>query len=95
MLELEHPERSIPLLERLNLLYFKTLTVDGRERSVCFFIPDPAVLALLTLAKLLFDRGRAEPEMHVTGGGWHSRPPLYRSEGATDPRLWYLTSDLW
>ena len=95
MLELEHPEKSIPLLERLDLLCFRTLTVDGRERSVCFFIPDPAVLALLTLAKLLFDRGRAEPEMHVTGGGWHARPPLYRGEEPAGPRLWYMTSDLW
>ncbi|MBR4691500.1 MAG: helix-turn-helix transcriptional regulator [Oscillospiraceae bacterium] len=95
LLGLEHPERSIPLLERLDLLYFNTLTVDGKETEVCFFIPDPAVLALLALAQLLFDRGRGEAKMYVSGGGWHARPPLYRGEAPADPSFWYKTSDLW
>ena len=95
LLGLEHPERSIPLLERLDLLYFNTLTVDGKETEVCFFIPDPAVLALLTLARLFFDRGRGEAETHVSGGGWHARPPLYRGEEPADSSFWYMTSDLW
>jgi len=92
MLDLAEPERTVPLLERLNLLYFSTLTLDGRETEVCFFTPDPAVLALLTLAKLFF--GPKTPEMHVTGGGWHFRPPLYEGPKPDDPRLWYLDADL-
>ena len=91
LLGLEHPEGTIPRLERLNLLYFETRTVDGRETEICFLTPDPAVLALLTLAKLFYDPERGETEMHVTGGGWFFRPPLYR--GSEDPRDWELIGD--
>ena len=93
MLGLENPEKSIPLLARLNLLYFETRTVDGRETEICFLTPDPALLALLTMAKLFFDPNR-EPEMVVTGGDWSWRPPLYKGEPRTDPRDFYLDADL-
>ncbi len=92
MLGLENPEKSIPLLTRLNLLYFEKCTVDGRETEICFLFPDPALLALLTVAKLFFDPNR-EPEMVVTGGDWSWRPPLYKGEPRT-PRDLYLDADL-
>ncbi len=94
MLELEKPETSIPLLLCLNLLYFSTCTVDGRERDICFLTPDPAILVLLSMTRLFYERSRAEPEMYVTGGGWYFRPPLYRGEKPEDPRDWYLNADL-
>ena len=94
VLGLEKPERSVPLLLCLNLLYFRTCTVDGKETEICFLTPDPAILVLLSLARLFYDRGRAEPEMVVTEGGWNWRPPLYRSEPPEDPRDWYLNADL-
>ena len=94
MLELEKPETSIPLLLCLNLLYFSTCTVDGRERDICFLTPDPAILVLLSMTRLFYERSRAEPEMYVTGGGWNFRPPLYRGEKPEDPRDWYLNADL-
>ena len=93
MLGLENPEKSIPLLTRLNLLYFETRTVDGRETEICFLTPDPALLALLTVAKLFFDPNR-EPEMVVTGGAWNWRPPLYRGEPRLHPRPIDLDADL-
>ena len=94
LLGLADPEKTIPLLMRLNLLHFDTRTVDGRETEICFLTPDPAVLTLLTLAKLFFDRSGRPEETVVTGGGWHFRPPLYRGKPPADPRDWYLDADL-
>ena len=94
LLGLAEPGKTIPLLERLNLLHFDTRTVDGRETEICFLTPDPAVLTLLTLAKLFCDRSGRTEEMVVTGGGWHFRPPLYRGEPPADPRDWWLDADL-
>lgn len=94
MLELEKPETSIPLLTRLNLLYFEKCTVDGRETEICFLTPDPAILVLLSMTRLFYERSRAEPEMYVTGGGWNFRPPLYRNEWPADLRDWWLDADL-
>ena len=94
LLGLAEPGKTIPLLMRLNLLYFDTRIVDGRETEICFLTPDPAVLALLTLAKLFYDPERGETEMYVTGGGWHFRPPLYRNEWPANLRDWWLDADL-
>ncbi len=94
LLGLAEPGKTIPLLMRLNLLHFDTRTVDGRETEICFLTPDPAILALLTLAKLFYDPERGETEMYVTGGGWHFRPPLYRNEWPADLRDWWLDADL-
>ena len=100
LLDLTEPERSIPLLERLKLLWLQKRTVDGEERELCFFTPDCDVLALLTMGNLLY--GRALPEMVVSGGGWSFRPPLYDGSAlyggalSLDPALWRLpmTPDL-
>jgi transcriptional regulator with XRE-family HTH domain len=94
LLGLAEPGRTIPLLMRLNLLHFDTRIVDGRETEICFLTPDPAVLALLTLARLFYDPERGETEMYVTGGGWNFRPPLYRNEWPADLRDWWLDADL-
>ena len=93
MLGLTQPEKSIPLLTRLNLLYFEPVTVDGEEKEVCFFIPDPAILAILTLAEQLFGL-TVGGETWVSGGGWHARPPLYKGEAPASPSFWFINSDI-
>ena len=86
LLELEDPERTIPRLRRLGLLYFDSRTVDGRETEVCFFTPLAEPLALLCLADVLFPR-EAVPEVFVAGGGWHFRPLLCDGPLPADPSL--------
>ena len=95
MLELKDPEKTIPLLQRLGILYFDTRIVDGKETEVCYFTPNPEPLALLCLGKVLFFGDySALPEMFVTGGGWHSRPPLYDGPEPADPMDWYRASEM-
>lgn len=94
MLGLEHPEETIRRLRRLGLLYGDTRTVDGAETEVLFFTPEPSLLALLTLAKLLFDRNsiRNLPEIFISGGRW-TLPPMVPEDADTELSLRLM--DLW
>ncbi len=92
LLELEEPERTIPRLQRLGLLYFDTRIVDGRETEVGFITPLCEPLALLCLGELLYSQRPAE-EMFVTGGGWHFIPPLYDGSLPGGPLAWYAGTD--
>ncbi|MBR4703335.1 MAG: helix-turn-helix transcriptional regulator [Oscillospiraceae bacterium] len=92
LLELEDPERTIPLLQRLGLLYFDKRIVDGREAEVGFFTPLPEPLALLCLGEVLYPDRPAE-EMFVTGGGWHFVPFLCDGPLPVGPLAWYAGTD--
>ena len=92
LLELEDPERTIPLLQRLGLLYFDTRIVNGRETEVGFFTPLPEPLALLCLGEVLYPDRPAE-EMFVTGGGWHFVPFLCDGPLPEGPFAWYAGTD--
>ena len=68
--------------------------MDGAETEVLFFTPEPSLLALLTLAKLLFDRNsiRNLPEIFISGGRW-TLPPMAPEDADTELSLRLM--DLW
>ncbi len=73
-LGMKEPLKTVPRLVMLGLMYVRTLPVDGKDTMLYWTIPDPRVLSILLMARLLWLP--FQEAMYVTGGGWGGRPPL-------------------
>ena len=74
VLGLEDPVNTSARLWVLGLLHSDTYRVDGEETKLYWTVPDPRILAMFLMARLLWLPFRKA--MYVTGGGWGGRPPL-------------------
>ena len=88
-LGMREPLKTVPRLVLLGLMYARTLPVDGEDTMLYWTVPDPRVLSILLMARLLWLP--FQKAMYVTGGGWGGRPPL-AEEAAFDmaARQWTI-----
>ncbi len=73
-LGMKEPLKTVPRLVLLGLMYVRTLPVDGKDTMLYWTIPDPRVLSILLMARLLWLP--FQKAMYVAGGDWGGRPPL-------------------
>ena len=73
-LGMREPLKTVPRLVLLGLMYVRTYPVDGEDTMLYWTVPDPRVLSILLMARLLWLP--FQKAMYVTGGGWGGRPPL-------------------
>lgn len=76
------PLDTVPRLVGLGLMHVHTCPVDGEDTKLYWTVPDPRVLSILLMARLLWLP--FQKAMVVSGGSWGSRPPLAEESAATD-----------
>ena len=82
ILGLENPAETTARLRVLGLLHSDTCRVNGEETKLYWTVPDPRILAMFLMARLLWLPFRKA--MYCSGGGWASRPPLAEEAETTD-----------
>ena len=73
-LGMKEPLETVPRLVRLGLMNVHTYPVDGENTMLYWTVPDPRILSILLMARLLWLP--FQKAMYVVGGGWANRPPL-------------------
>ena len=82
VLGLEDPVNTSARLWVLGLLHTDICRVDGEETKLYWTVPDPRILAMFLMARLLWLPFRKA--MFCSGGGWANRPPLAEEAETTD-----------